>query len=94
MRLTDMVSLYGVIDVSGSEIPEEDLDKFAQLGHDFEDFCEGLADGFFRNVTENISLALDFGSKNPLCVVLVCCVLTVISFHLIRAIFNVFRGRG
>ena len=68
----------------------EDPEKFEALEISFEQSFQDLADGFFTGVTQNISEALEFAAGNPLCVVLVSCLLVVIAFHLIPTVFNVF----
>ena len=68
----------------------EDPEKFEALEISFEQSFHDLADVFFSGVTQNISEALDFAAGNPLCIVLVSCLLVVIAFHLIPTVFNVF----
>lgn len=87
MSITDLVSYVTVGEAA------EDPEKFEALEISFEQSFQDLADGFFTGVTQNISEALEFAAGNPLCVVLVSCLLVVITFHLIPAVFNVFGRR-
>ena len=84
MSITDLVSYATVGEAA------EDPEKFEALETSFEQSFHDLADVFFSGVTQNISEALDFAAGNPLCIVLVSCLLVVIAFHLIPTVFNVF----
>lgn len=84
MSITDLVSYATVGEAA------EDPEKFEALEISFEQSFRDLADGFFSGVTQNISEVLDFAAGNPLCIVLVSCLLVVIAFHLIPTVFNIF----
>ena len=84
MSITDLVSYATVGEAA------EDPEKFEALEISFEQSFHDLADVFFSGVTQNISEALDFAAGNPLCIVLVSCLLVVIALHLIPTVFNVF----
>lgn len=72
----------------------EDMRDYAELESAFEQSFDDLADGFFSGVADNIIEAIRSASDNPLCIVLVSCILVVLAFHLVPSIFRIFGGRG
>lgn len=87
MNITDMLCYITVGQAA------EDVRDYVELEQAFNDSFKDLADGFFTNVSKNIIEALNFGTENPLCVVLVSCVLVVLGFHLVPSILRIFSGR-
>lgn len=75
-------------------VPAEDMQYFEQLEQAMYQSFNDLADGFFSNVSDNITEALRLGAENPLCIVFVSCLLVVLAFHLIPSVFRIFCRRG
>ena len=71
----------------------EGAEKFEELEDAFIQSFQSLADGFFSNAAYNISEAFRFASENPLCILIVSCILAVLAFHLVPMIFHIFIRR-
>lgn len=69
-------------------------EKFEELEDAFNQSFQSLADGFFSDAAYNITEAFRFASSNPLCILIVSCILVVLAFHLVPMIFHIFSGRG
>ena len=72
----------------------EDSQNFTELERAFNQSFKDLADGFFSGVSENITNAIRSAADNPLCIVIVSCILVVLAFHLVPMFFHIFSGRG
>ena len=72
----------------------EDSQNYAELERAFEQSFRDLADGFFSGVADNICSAIRSAADNPLCIVIVSCILVVLAFHLVPMLFHIFSGRG
>lgn len=71
----------------------EGAEGYSELESEFEQAFQSLADGFFSDAAYNITEAFRFASGNPLCILIVSCLLIVLAFHLAPSIFNIFSGR-
>lgn len=89
MSITDLVCFTTV-----GEFPEDAREEFVELEETFYQSFVDLADGFFSGVSENISESFRLAAVNPLCNVLVSCILVVLAFHLVPILFHIFSGRG
>lgn len=89
MNITDFVCFTAV-----GEFPEDAREEFIELEEAFYQSFVDLADGFFSNVTENIIESFKLADANPLCIVIVSCILVVLAFHLVPMFFRIFSGRG
>ncbi len=72
----------------------EDIKNYEDLERAFEQSFEDLAYDFFSNVSGNIIEALRQAAENPLCNVLVSCLLVVLAFHIVPVFVGIFKGRG
>lgn len=72
----------------------EDIKNYEDLERAFEQSFDDLAYDFFSNVSGNIIEALRQAAENPLCNVLVSCLLVVLAFHLVPLAFRAFSRRG
>lgn len=88
MNITDMACYITVGQAA------EDMQDYAELERAFEQSFQDLADGFFSGAADNIIEAIRSAADNPLCIVLVSCILVVLAFHLVPSIFHIFSGRG
>ena len=75
-------------------VPAEDMQDFEELEQAMYQSFNDLADGFYSGVADNIGEAFRLAEENPLCIVFVSCILTVLAFHLVPLFIGIFRGRG
>ena len=87
MNITDIACYISVGQAA------ENSQDFTDLERAFNQSFKDLADGFFSGVTNNITSAFRAASDNPLCIVIVSCILVVLAFHLVPMIFRIFSGR-
>lgn len=88
MNITDIVSYITVGQAA------ENAQDFSELERAFDQSFKDLADGFFSGVSDNIINAIRSAADNPLCIVIVSCILVVLAFHLVPMFFRIFSGRG
>ena len=88
MNITDIACYISVGQAA------ENAQDYTELERAFNQSFKDLADCFFSGVTDNIVEALRSASDNPLCIVIVSCILVVLAFHLVPMFFHIFSGRG